>query len=57
MGKLLSGIAAGTIVGAAVGMAIVPNLDRKTQKKIRRICKKASCMAEDRCGDMLSKFR
>lgn len=57
MGKLLSGIAAGTIVGAAVGMAIVPNLDRKTQKKIRRVCKKASCMAEDRCGDMLSKFR
>lgn len=57
MGKLLSGLAAGTIVGAAVGMAIVPNLDRRTQKKIKRVCKKAACMAEDRYDDVLSKFR
>lgn len=57
MGKLFNGIAAGTVLGAAIGVALIPNMDRKTQKKIRRVCKKAACMIEDGCDDLRSKLK
>lgn len=34
--KLMTGLATGAVVGAAVGMVILPQLDRKTQKKMRK---------------------
>ena len=36
MGKVLKSLAIGTIFGVAIGMMIVPELDRKTQKALRR---------------------
>lgn len=53
MGKYINGMIAGVIVGATIGMIVMPQLDRRTQKKI----KKAGCrlldFAEDSCGDIM----
>ncbi|WP_297518312.1 YtxH domain-containing protein [uncultured Clostridium sp.] len=57
MGKLFKGIAAGTIMGAAIGIAVLPTLDRKTQRKIKRFCKKTCCMLEDCCDDVKEKLK
>ena len=57
MGKLLKGVAAGTIVGAAIGAALIPTMDRKTQRKLKRLCQKTSCMLEDCCDGMREKLR
>lgn len=40
MGKFMSGMTAGAIVGAAVGTVIISQMDRKTQRMIRRTGKK-----------------
>lgn len=53
MGKYINGMIAGVIVGATIGMIVMPQLDRRTQRKI----KKAGCrlldFAEDSCGDIM----
>lgn len=46
MGKLTS-LTAGIMVGAAVGMMVIPNLDRKTQKAFKRAGRRVMDMAED----------
>ncbi|MCT8978344.1 YtxH domain-containing protein [Clostridium sp. CX1] len=38
---------AGAIVGAAVGMMMMPDLDRSTKRKIRRTAKFMKNVAED----------
>lgn len=40
-------LAAGAIVGAAVSAIVFPQLDRKYQKSLRRLSKRACNMAED----------
>lgn len=40
MNKLITGLTAGAVVGAAFGVMVVPNLDRKTQKILRKASKK-----------------
>ncbi|MGL4451947.1 MAG: YtxH domain-containing protein [Sarcina sp.] len=57
MGKLLKGMVAGTIVGAAISVALIPTMDRKTQRKIKRFCRKTYCMLEDCCDDMRAKLK
>lgn len=57
MGKMLKGLAVGTIVGAAVGMMVFPELDRKKQRALRKTAKRMSCMAEDFYGDMMYKMK
>ena len=37
----------GIVVGAAVGMMVVPQLDRKTQKAVKRASRRVMDMAED----------
>ncbi|MEG0296533.1 MAG: YtxH domain-containing protein [Clostridium sp.] len=57
MGKMLKGLAVGTIVGAAVGMMVFPELDRKKQRALRKTAKRMSGMAEDFYGDMMYKMK
>lgn len=47
MGKMMNGLLAGAVVGATIGMAVVPQLDRKTRKRIQRTGKRVFSAAED----------
>lgn len=47
MFKSIRNIATGAVVGAAVSAMIFPQLDRKYQKSIKRLGKKACHMAGD----------
>ncbi|WP_197276588.1 YtxH domain-containing protein [Clostridium massiliamazoniense] len=57
MGKVLMGITAGTIVGATIGVMMVPTLDRKTQRKIKKASRVALCALGDGYDQMMSKIR
>lgn len=57
MGKLLMGVTAGTIVGATIGMMVVPTLDRKTQRKIKRASRIAMGALNESYDQMMSKIR
>lgn len=47
MGKIMTSLTTGLIVGAAVGLMIAPNLDRKTQKAIKKAGRNMLDFAED----------
>ncbi|MDU1312605.1 YtxH domain-containing protein [Clostridium septicum] len=47
MGKMMKGVAAGAMIGAAVSIMVLPQLDRKTQRNLKRTGKRAMGMAED----------
>lgn len=53
MGKVIKSLAIGTILGVAVGMMILPELDRKTQRNIKRTSKKLRCAAGDAYDNIL----
>ena len=57
MGKVLMGITAGTIVGATIGVMMVPTLDRKTQRKIKRASRVALCALEEGYDKKMAKMR
>ena len=57
MGKFMSGVTTGAIVGAAFGMMILPQLDRKTQKSLKRAGRMVMNLAEDRADGMMSMFK
>lgn len=57
MCKLVKGLVAGTFVGAAIGMAIVPNLDKNTQRRLKRMCRKTGCMFEDGYDCFMSRLK
>jgi gas vesicle protein len=47
-GRLFRGLAAGALLGAAAGMLFMPNMDRRTRKKLV----KAGRWVTDFTGDM-----
>lgn len=53
LGKVIKSLAIGTIFGVAIGMMVVPELDRKTQRNIRRTSKKLKCVAGDAYDNIL----
>ena len=53
MGKVIKSLAIGTILGMAVGMMVLPELDRKTQRNNRRTSKKLRCAAGDAYDNIL----
>lgn len=53
MGKVIKSLAIGTILGVAIGMMVLPELDRKTQRNIRRTSKKLKCVAGDAYDNIL----
>ncbi|MBS5925802.1 MAG: YtxH domain-containing protein [Clostridium sp.] len=53
MGRYISGMVAGLAVGATIGMIVMPQLDRKTQKKIKKAGYKLLNFAEESYGDII----
>lgn len=53
MGKVIKSLAIGTVLGMAVGMMVLPELDRKTQRNIRRTSKRLRCAAGDAYDNIL----
>lgn len=53
MGKVIKSLAIGTVLGVAIGMMVLPELDRKTQRNIRRTSKKLRCVAGDAYDNIL----
>ncbi|VYU24458.1 YtxH domain-containing protein [Clostridium tertium] len=49
MMKVFRGMMTGAIIGMAVTAMVLPQLDRKTQKNLRRVSKRVLNMAEDAC--------
>lgn len=56
MGKFTRGVAAGALIGATVGMMVMPQLDRKTRRSMRRTGMKMRNMAEDAYDDMMHRW-
>ena len=53
LGKVIKSLAIGTIFGLAIGVMIIPELDRKTQRNLRRTGRKIKCIAGDAYGNIL----
>jgi gas vesicle protein len=53
MGRYISGMVAGLAVGATIGMIVMPQLDRKTQKQIKKAGCKLLDFAEESYGDII----
>lgn len=47
MKKYLNGMITGVVVGTAVGMAVLPQLDRKTQRMVKKAGRKIMDVAEN----------
>ncbi|MGG7142388.1 YtxH domain-containing protein [Clostridium nigeriense] len=50
--RMIKGMAAGAVIGMAVSAVVLPQLDRRTQRNIKRVGRRAMNMAEDTC-DMI----
>lgn len=47
MGRMVKSLMLGTMIGVTAGIMVLPQLDKKTQKAIRRGGKRVLGMAED----------
>ena len=56
MGRMIKSMLWGLLVGTAVGILLFPELDRRTQRNIKRAKKRAMCMAGD-CYDNFPYYR
>ena len=50
--KMIRGVVVGTVIGVAITTVMLPQLDRKTQRNLKRVGRRAMNMAEDTC-DMI----
>lgn len=57
MCKFVKGMAMGAVVGAAVGVMMIPNLDRRTQRSMRKAAKRMRHVAEDTYDGMIDWIR
>lgn len=55
MGRLLTGMAAGAIIGSAVSM-MMPEMNKRTTKSIRRAGRKMMNATEGAIGNIMSKM-
>ena len=53
--RTLKGIVLGTMAGVAISAVVLPQLDRRTQKNLKRVSRRAMNMAEDAC-DMFMNY-
>ncbi|EES50873.1 MULTISPECIES: YtxH domain-containing protein [Clostridium] len=53
MGNFTKGIVAGALISTAVGIMVMPNLDRRTQRKMKKAGMKMRDMAEDTYESMM----
>ncbi|WP_125461012.1 YtxH domain-containing protein [Clostridium taeniosporum] len=54
MRNFTKGIVAGALVSTAVGIMVMPNLDRRTQRRMRRAGSRIKNMAEDTYENMMN---
>jgi len=47
MAKMMTGIATGLVLGAAASILVMPELDKRTKKKVKRSIKAVKCFAGD----------
>lgn len=50
--KFVRGIATGALMGMAIGAAVVPSMNKKTKRKIKRAKRHVMSTAEDIVGTM-----
>jgi gas vesicle protein len=53
MGRFMSGITTGALIGATIGALVVPNLDRDTRKRLQKSSKRVIHMAGDLYENMV----
>lgn len=53
MGRYIKGIVTGAVIGTAVGMMLLPELDRKSRKNVRKMGKRLAHAAEDKYDDIM----
>lgn len=53
MGKLMTGLTTGAIIGAAAGMILMPELDRSTRRRI----KKSGKLMRNTAGDLYDSMK
>ena len=51
---MLKGMATGAVIGMAVSAVVLPQLDRRTQRNIKRVGRRALNMAEDACDMVMT---
>lgn len=49
MMKVFRGMVTGAIIGMAVTAMVLPQLDKKTQRNLKRVSKRVLNMADDAC--------
>lgn len=52
--RMLKGMATGAVIGMAVSAVVLPQLDRRTQRNIKRVGRRALNMAEDACDMVMT---
>lgn len=57
MGRMVKSLMLGTMLGVTAGIMVLPQLDRKTQKAIRRGSKRVMGMAENAYENMMGHMR
>lgn len=57
MPRMIKGMAAGAVIGVAVTAVMLPQLDRRTQRNLKRVGRRAMNMAEDACDMMIGYMR
>ncbi|MBE6071737.1 MAG: YtxH domain-containing protein [Clostridium butyricum] len=50
MGRFVKGMAAGILIGVAAEMMMLPNYDRRTRRRMKRVGARMRCMMEDTYG-------
>lgn len=47
--RMLKGMVTGAVIGMAVSAVVLPQLDRRTQRNMKRVGRRALNIAEDAC--------
>lgn len=57
MGRFIKGMAAGILIGVAAEMMMLPNCDRRTRRRMKRVGARMRGMMEDTYGGMYNLIR
>lgn len=57
MARMMRNMAAGAMIGMAISAVVLPQLDRKVQRNIRRASKRAMNMAGDAYDTIVDRVR
>ncbi len=53
MAKMITGMATGLVLGAAASMLVMPELDKRTKRKLKHGIKAVKCFAGDCYNNMM----